>query len=170
MELERQGVLLEKSIRARTENTPSWDADNIPPGSIPVSQPPVRGDNVDGATLLENDRNRACPAIEETVSADKDNDAAARSPPAGCDELDNKARNDDVPDIVKDTPPKPPRATLTPSPSSLPSISINDTACVEHDSMSGPSSIEVEDMIMQLFDLVNLKNELFRRQTELMYL
>lgn len=35
---------------------------------------------------------------------------------------------------------------------------------------SGPSSIEVEDMIMQLFELVNEKNELFRRQTELMYL
>ncbi|KAK8733459.1 hypothetical protein OTU49_006649 [Cherax quadricarinatus] len=35
---------------------------------------------------------------------------------------------------------------------------------------SGPNSIEVEDMIMQLFELVNEKNELFRRQTELMYL
>ena len=35
---------------------------------------------------------------------------------------------------------------------------------------SGPSSIEVEDMILQLFELVNEKNELFRRQTELMYL
>jgi hypothetical protein len=29
---------------------------------------------------------------------------------------------------------------------------------------------EVEDLIMQLFDLVNEKNELFRRQAELMYL
>lgn len=35
---------------------------------------------------------------------------------------------------------------------------------------SGPSSIEVEDMILQLFELVNEKNELFRRQTELMYM
>lgn len=35
---------------------------------------------------------------------------------------------------------------------------------------SGPNSIEVEDMIMQLFELVNEKNELFRRQTELMYM
>ncbi|KAG7172190.1 MICAL-like protein 1-like [Homarus americanus] len=35
---------------------------------------------------------------------------------------------------------------------------------------SGPNSIEVEDMILQLFELVNEKNELFRRQTELMYL
>lgn len=35
---------------------------------------------------------------------------------------------------------------------------------------SSPNSIEVEDMIMQLFELVNEKNELFRRQTELMYL
>ncbi|KAB7505051.1 MICAL C-terminal-like protein, partial [Armadillidium nasatum] len=31
-------------------------------------------------------------------------------------------------------------------------------------------SMEVEDMILQLFELVNEKNELFRRQTELMYL
>lgn len=30
--------------------------------------------------------------------------------------------------------------------------------------------IDVEDMILQLFELVNEKNELFRRQTELMYL
>ncbi|XP_066138602.1 F-actin-monooxygenase MICAL3 isoform X2 [Euwallacea fornicatus] len=30
--------------------------------------------------------------------------------------------------------------------------------------------IEVEDLILQLFELVNEKNELFRRQTELMYL
>lgn len=35
---------------------------------------------------------------------------------------------------------------------------------------SGPNSIEVEDMIMQLFELVNEKNELFRQQTELMYM
>ncbi|XP_063868543.1 LOW QUALITY PROTEIN: MICAL-like protein 1 [Scylla paramamosain] len=35
---------------------------------------------------------------------------------------------------------------------------------------SSPNSIEVEDMILQLFELVNEKNELFRRQTELMYL
>lgn len=30
--------------------------------------------------------------------------------------------------------------------------------------------IEVEDLILQLFELVNEKNELFRKQTELMYL
>lgn len=29
---------------------------------------------------------------------------------------------------------------------------------------------EVEDMILQLFELINLKNELFRKQAELMYL
>lgn len=29
---------------------------------------------------------------------------------------------------------------------------------------------EVEDMILQLFELVNEKNELFRKQAELMYL
>ncbi|XP_076066802.1 MICAL-like protein isoform X2 [Oratosquilla oratoria] len=40
----------------------------------------------------------------------------------------------------------------------------------EPDNSSGPNSIEVEDMILQLFELVNEKNELFRRQTELMYL
>lgn len=33
-----------------------------------------------------------------------------------------------------------------------------------------PNSKEVEDLILQLFDLVNEKNELFRRQAELMYL
>lgn len=32
------------------------------------------------------------------------------------------------------------------------------------------NSKDVEDLIMQLFDLVNEKNELFRRQAELMYL
>lgn len=31
-------------------------------------------------------------------------------------------------------------------------------------------SPEVEDLVLQLFELVNEKNELFRRQTELMYL
>lgn len=43
---------------------------------------------------------------------------------------------------------------------------------VDDDSIpsSGPNSIEVEDMILQLFELVNEKNELFRRQTELMYM
>ena len=34
----------------------------------------------------------------------------------------------------------------------------------------GKPSKEVEDLIMQLFELVNEKNELFRRQAELMYL
>lgn len=29
---------------------------------------------------------------------------------------------------------------------------------------------EVEDLILQLFEIVNEKNELFRRQAELMYL
>ena len=29
---------------------------------------------------------------------------------------------------------------------------------------------QAEDLIVQLFDLVNEKNELFRRQTELMYM
>lgn len=38
-----------------------------------------------------------------------------------------------------------------------------------HDENEKPSK-EVEDLIMQLFDLVNEKNELFRRQAELMYL
>lgn len=33
-----------------------------------------------------------------------------------------------------------------------------------------PNSKEVEDLILQLFELVNEKNELFRRQAELMYL
>lgn len=32
------------------------------------------------------------------------------------------------------------------------------------------TSAEVEDMILQLFEIVNEKNELFRRQAELMYL
>lgn len=32
------------------------------------------------------------------------------------------------------------------------------------------SAAEVEDMILQLFELVNEKNELFRKQAELMYL
>ena len=32
-----------------------------------------------------------------------------------------------------------------------------------------PAGVEVEEMILQLFDLVNEKNELLRRQTELMY-
>lgn len=32
------------------------------------------------------------------------------------------------------------------------------------------NSKEVEDLILQLFELVNDKNELFRRQAELMYL
>lgn len=35
---------------------------------------------------------------------------------------------------------------------------------------SGYQGLEVEDMILQLFELVNEKNELFRRQTELMYM
>lgn len=30
--------------------------------------------------------------------------------------------------------------------------------------------IDVEDLILQLFELVNEKNELFRKQAELMYL
>lgn len=33
-----------------------------------------------------------------------------------------------------------------------------------------PNTKEVEDLILQLFELVNEKNELFRRQAELMYL
>lgn len=32
------------------------------------------------------------------------------------------------------------------------------------------SGVHVEEMILQLFDLVNEKNELLRRQTELMYI
>ena len=35
---------------------------------------------------------------------------------------------------------------------------------------SNSAGVEVEDMILQLFELVNEKNELFRRQTELMYM
>jgi MICAL-like protein 1 len=31
-------------------------------------------------------------------------------------------------------------------------------------------SIEVEDLVLQLFEVVNEKNELFRKQAELMYL
>ena len=46
----------------------------------------------------------------------------------------------------------------------------DDTASITSGNNSGPPSIEVEDMILQLFELVNEKNELFRRQTELMYL
>lgn len=38
----------------------------------------------------------------------------------------------------------------------------------EEDSESLP--VEVEDQVLQLFELVNEKNELFRRQAELMYL
>jgi MICAL-like protein 1 len=33
-----------------------------------------------------------------------------------------------------------------------------------------PNSVDVDDLIMQLFEIVNEKNELFRRQAELMYL
>ena len=32
------------------------------------------------------------------------------------------------------------------------------------------ADLQAEDLIVQLFDLVNEKNELFRRQTELMYM
>lgn len=35
---------------------------------------------------------------------------------------------------------------------------------------SSPNTKEVEDLILQLFEIVNEKNELFRRQAELMYL
>lgn len=55
--------------------------------------------------------------------------------------------------------------------------------CEGHDPLSGPTlcetgsplpmppnTKEVEDLILQLFELVNEKNELFRRQAELMYL
>lgn len=35
---------------------------------------------------------------------------------------------------------------------------------------SAPNTKEVEDLILQLFEIVNEKNELFRRQAELMYL
>lgn len=41
---------------------------------------------------------------------------------------------------------------------------------VTTESVADQVPIDVEDMILQLFELVNEKNELFRRQTELMYL
>ena len=114
MELERQGVLLEKTIRAKTE--PSW------------------GDNQ--AMAAEEAKNTDAEVIENSNADDLPAD-------------DNKMRNAQVPD--------------------------KENADVSHDdeasmTNSGPSSIEVEDMILQLFELVNFKNELFRRQTELMYL
>ena len=37
-------------------------------------------------------------------------------------------------------------------------------------SLTSNIHLQVEDMILQLFELVNEKNDLFRRQTELMYL
>nr|CAI5869559.1 unnamed protein product [Callosobruchus analis] len=40
----------------------------------------------------------------------------------------------------------------------------------EEDNPDADLPIEVEDLILQLFELVNEKNELFRKQTELMYL
>uniref|UniRef100_A0A182VHP5 LIM zinc-binding domain-containing protein n=1 Tax=Anopheles merus TaxID=30066 RepID=A0A182VHP5_ANOME len=43
-------------------------------------------------------------------------------------------------------------------------------ADVDLDIRLQPNSKEVEDLLMQLFELVNEKNELFRRQAELMYL
>uniref|UniRef100_A0A182TT96 LIM zinc-binding domain-containing protein n=1 Tax=Anopheles melas TaxID=34690 RepID=A0A182TT96_9DIPT len=43
-------------------------------------------------------------------------------------------------------------------------------ADVDFDIRLQPNSKEVEDLLMQLFELVNEKNELFRRQAELMYL
>lgn len=33
-----------------------------------------------------------------------------------------------------------------------------------------PNTKEVEDLILQLFEIVNEKNDLFRRQAELMYM
>ncbi|XP_018014142.2 uncharacterized protein LOC108671167 isoform X2 [Hyalella azteca] len=123
MELERQGVLLEKSIRARTE-----DLENTPPQPAETSK--LAEDSVDGSAPESPDSNIAC--------------------------------NDQVPDIVKDTPAPPPVIRVT-----------TDDGSPEDNSQeysNGPGSLEVEDMIMQLFELVNLKNELFRRQTELMYL
>lgn len=45
----------------------------------------------------------------------------------------------------------------------------NDTETTPLDEFK-PNSKEVEDLILQLFELVNEKNELFRRQAELMYL
>lgn len=188
-ELERQGVLLEKAIRARTENTGStWDGENIPGGSVAPTPPPIRGDHLDGATLIENDRKRlASPDVYDTsgitagIRATDDTsgagtgviravDSSGLASP-GADQVDNRVRDADVPDIVKDTPAKPPHST---SPSSAPNtFDLPPMSVTDHDNdsaMSGPSSLEVEDMIMQLFELVNLKNELFRRQTELMYL
>ena len=115
MELERQGVLLEKTIRAKTE--PSW------------------GDNQ--AMAAEDAKNTDAEVIENSNADDLPAD-------------DNKMRNAEVPD-------KAPRGAEND----------DDEASMTN---SGPSSIEVEDMILQLFELVNFKNELFRRQTELMYL
>lgn len=43
---------------------------------------------------------------------------------------------------------------------------IHDLSFVDNDSLP----IDVEDLILQLFELVNEKNELFRKQAELMYL
>ncbi|KAF2357394.1 protein of unknown function DUF3585 [Trinorchestia longiramus] len=129
MELERQGVLLEKSIRARTEEQNSTAA-----GDEKLTQIVSEQDCVDGKPSEdpETDSNITC--------------------------------NDQVPDIVKDTPP----ALRVSSPDSTPQY--DNEATIDYDESSGPNSLEVEDMILQLFELVNLKNELFRRQTELMYL
>lgn len=44
------------------------------------------------------------------------------------------------------------------------------TAMTIEEMANVPNTKEVEDLIMQLFEIVNEKNELFRRQAELMYL
>ena len=178
MELERQGVLLEKSIRARSESSSGageWDAENYP------QREPLKGDDVDGQTLLANQ----LQSIDSNTKVQNNTS------------IGNKAMDEPV------GPPKPPRSSYQETDSNrasnasteLPldnsiekgtaeesriipdceknriSLQSNDKFSEASDNYaSGPSSLDVEDMIMQLFELVNLKNELFRRQTELMYL
>lgn len=62
-------------------------------------------------------------------------------------------------------------------PNSLPPVLLDDSKS-KTSATSFPHSLpatvvntkEVEDLILQLFEIVNEKNELFRRQAELMYL
>lgn len=133
MELERQGVLLEKTIRAKTEAEDAADS----------SPQQGREDAVGGQT------SPAPTAVNDKVCDNRDSDA-------------------NVPDIIKDSPEKPPR--VIPEGPPPPTLRVDPPPDNDASVISGPSSLEVEDMILQLFDLVNLKNELFRRQTELMYL
>ena len=189
-ELERQGVLLEQCIRIRSEQQEAWDAHNVPPGAeleVVLSEgglkdAGVRGDEVDGETLLMQHRKRSSqdtnakraelhedgtdisintidslPAVEITQDDDEsipDNDASMTSKFDDTDNNEANIDNGNVPDIIMNINPKP----------KPPRIATEKTPNVN------TPNIDLEDMIMQLFEIVNHKNELFRRQTELMYL